>query len=232
METSMSLKSFQYIRRIGGAMLLACGYIAALSASVSLSNVAGAADGKQEIAAGKIKFRDHAGTTVLSLKPKDDGAKLVDGDEKELARYSASGKKTKIKDADDRVLGYIVVSSDSIQLESADQKRVVCQLQSQTGGGWKIHDAEEKHVETIETREHEAEVKNHAGKTLGKIKVKGGKTELRDSADTVVYLTQESIPIAAMSCLGMEVVPDVRLRMGLLYAMDQHLKKEPGHNPK
>ena len=45
----------------------------------------------------KIKFKSGDGNTVCSVKPQDDGAKLVDASEKEIARFKLSDSKLKVK---------------------------------------------------------------------------------------------------------------------------------------
>ena len=52
----------------------------------------------------KLKFKTDSGATAFSIKPQDDGGKLVDGKENELARFNLSGDKMKIKDPSDVVI--------------------------------------------------------------------------------------------------------------------------------
>ena len=68
----------------------------------------------------KVKFKDDAGKTAFSLKLKD-GGKLVDGKEQELARYTVNANKVKIKDQDDKVLGYVVTTGEKLKQQLVDE---------------------------------------------------------------------------------------------------------------
>lgn len=175
--------------------------------------------------ADKIKFKDDAGKTALSLKIKGDGAKLTDGSDKELARYTLSGNKVKIKDAQDAVLGYVVATGDKLRLEAPDQKTELFSLQHQADGDWKLEDPGQKRVYTIKHRDYGAEIEDPQQVSLYKVKVKNGKTSLRSAADKTVYHTDEAISAPAMSCLGLDKITDVRLRGALLFAVDHRPKK-------
>lgn len=173
----------------------------------------------------KIKFKDDAGKTALSLKIKDDGAKLTDGNEQELARFTLSGNKIKIKDAHDNVLGYVVASGEKLRLEGTDQKTELFSLQHQADGDWKLEDPQQARVYTIKRREYGAEIEGPQKASLYKVKVKSGKTSLRNAADKSVYHTDDAISAPAMSCLGFDKISDVRLRAALLFAVDHGPKK-------
>lgn len=167
----------------------------------------------------KIKFHDHDGKTVQSLKLKEDGAKLVDGNEKELARFTVSHDKLKVKDADDKPVAVIVLSADRLKLES-DSEGIICQLRRQADGDWKMENAEKEHVATIKKHGDGVEVEDHLKQRAFKVKIKSGKTLLVDANEKTVYSTKEEVTPAAMGCLGVETVSDLRLRFALLYAMD------------
>lgn len=173
----------------------------------------------------KIKFKNEAGKTAFSLKLKDDGGKLVDGQEKELARYTRSENKIKIKDEADKVLGYVVMTADKIRLEMADQKTVLFTLRHQADGDWKLEDPGDIRVYTVKKRDYGVEIEDAAKSSLYKVKTKGGKSSLRNASDKTVFHTDEEISAAAMACLGFDKIPDVRLRGALLFALDHGPKK-------
>jgi hypothetical protein len=65
-----------------------------------------------------IEFNNEAGTKAFSLKILVDGAKLVNGNNKEIARLSVDEKrKVKIKNSSDAILGYIVYREDRCKIE-------------------------------------------------------------------------------------------------------------------
>lgn len=168
----------------------------------------------------KIKFKDANGKTAFSLKFRDDGAKLVDGEEKELARFIRSGKKIKIKDPDDKVLGYIAVTPDKLRLESVDEKSELFTLQRQADGDWKLEDPTQARVYTIKRREYGVEIEDTKKTSLFKVKSKSGKTSLRDASDKTVYQTNEQISAAAMGCFALDKAGDLRWRAALAFALD------------
>ena len=180
---------------------------------------------KPEPRADKLKFKDQSGKTAFSLKLKDDGAKLVDGDEKELARYTRSGNKLKIKDPADKVLAYVVIADEKLRLESADQQTELYSLRKQAEGGWKLEDPTGTRLYTIKPRDYGAEVEEAAKNSLYKAKVTGSKSSLRDAKDKTVFHTDQAVSAVAMSCLGLDKIADVRLRVALLFALDPCAKK-------
>lgn len=170
--------------------------------------------------ADKIKIVDAHDHTAMSMKLKDNGAKIVDGSEQELARITRSGNKIKVKDADDKPLGFIVVADDRIRLESADEKTVICTLHRQKDGDWKFENERQQHVCTMKRRDYGVEIEGLLKKSLYKVKLKSGKCSLRNADDLAVYTTHDSIAPAAMGCLGLDGVPDLRLRAAMMFAME------------
>ena len=52
--------------------------------------------------------------------------------------------------------------------------------------------------------------------SLAKVKVKDGKTSLRDASDRTRFETKEPVSPLAVSCLGLDAVGSLPLRAGLL----------------
>ena len=172
------------------------------------------------VVAEKLKVKSGSGETAFSIKPKDDGAKLVDAGEVELARFNAAAGKVKVKDADDVVLGYIVKSGERFKVEDPSQEVELFKLIPQADGDWKLEDARETLIYKIKLREYGFEIEDDAEHSLYKIKVKGDKTSLRDAADQTVYYTDEPVKPLAFACLGLDVIQDTRLRTALLAAVN------------
>lgn len=173
----------------------------------------------------KVRFKDDVGQTRLALKFKDDGAKLVDAQDQELARYTRSENRIKVKDTADKVLGYVVLTADLLRLEAADQRTELFSLRRQADGGWKLEDPQRARVYTLKPREYGVELEDAHSASLYKVKSKSGKTSLRNRADQTVYRTDEELSAPAMACLGFDQLADVRLRVALLFAMDCSVKK-------
>lgn len=166
----------------------------------------------------KIKFKTADGQTSLSLKPQADGAKLVDGQEQELARYTLSGDKLKIKNAADETLGYIVAYPDRLKVKDAQQKNDLWQLRRQSDGDWKLEDATGTMVCRMKKRDYGFEIEKPDDTSLQKVKLKDGKLSLRKSEETYLYTKDKMSPTAA-ACLALEPVESQPIRVGLATLM-------------
>jgi len=169
----------------------------------------------------KVKFKDGNSKTVYSIKFRADGAKLVDDEERELARYNYSKGKVKIKDADDNVLGYIVGDAKKLKVEDASQEITFFKMQSQDDGDWKLEDRQDKLVYRIKKRDYGYELETPDKKRFRKVKSDQGKISLRDPNEKTIYSTKDDIKPLAVACLGCEMVQDIRIRFGMLVAMQR-----------
>ncbi len=162
------------------------------------------------VLAAKIKVEDGLGKLAFSIKPEDDGAKLVDASEHEIARYNLKGDKLKVKDSADRVLGYVTGSHGKYHVKDPEQKTVLFEFQRQADGDWKLEDGHEKLLYKIKKREYGFEIEDAHETSLAKVKTKDGKVSLRDASDKTRYATHSSAasPLL-MVCLGLDQVGDL-----------------------
>jgi hypothetical protein len=163
-----------------------------------------------------MKFKDGDGKAAFAIKPKDDGAKLVDGAENELARFKLKGEKLKVKGADEKVLGYVTGGADKFKIKDPTQEQVLFILQRQADGDYKLEDGNEKLLVKIKKKEYGYRLEDPGEKELYKVKVKGDKTSLRDAADQTRYYTKDTVHPAAAACLGLDGI-SLELRTGLLF---------------
>jgi hypothetical protein len=180
--------------------------------------------------AAKIKFEDGLGKMVFSIKPEDDGAKLVDASDHEIARYQLKGEKLKIKDSTDHVLGYISGSRGKYDLKDPGQKTVLFELKRQEDGDWKLKDGHEKLLAKIKKRAYGFEIEDAQEKSLAKVKTKNGKVSLRDASDRTRYATRSSAASPLLlTCLGLDEVGDVSMRAAILVriALDGSMSATP-----
>lgn len=173
-----------------------------------------AASNPAQLLPEKAKFKTEDGSEAFSLKRRDDGAKLVDGADKELARLTIKGRKIKVKDAADKVLGYIVAAEGRLKVEDADQKELF-EWQRQADGDWKLKSADEKMIYRIKVREYGFEIETPDDKSVYKIKSKSGKISLRDSADKTKFSSKAAIPSIAVVPLGFDAIESLPLRVAL-----------------
>ena len=92
-------------------------------------------------------------------------------------------------------------------------------LQVQADGDWKFEDSNEKLIYKIKKRDYGFEIEDDSENSLYKIKLKEDKTSLRDAKDQTTYYTKTSVKLEAFTCLGLDVIEDVRIRAGLLTAI-------------
>ena len=166
----------------------------------------------------KIKGRDN-----FSIKPMDDGAKLVDGAEAELARYNIrEGLRVKIKDSGDKVLGQIKGDASKIHIEDAQGQRIFA-LQRQADGDYKLENASGELIYKIKKRDYGLKIEDASEAEVAKVKTKSGKTSLRNASDTTLLSTKGRISAMAMACLGFSEL-DQPLRVGLAIRMQAEEK--------
>ncbi len=187
------------------------------------------------VLAAKIKVEDGLGKLAFSIKPEDDGAKLVDASDHEIARFNLKGDKLKVKDSADRVLGYVTGSYGKYHLKDQQQKTVLFELQRQADGDWKMEDGHEKLLYKIKKREYGFEIEDAYAQSLAKVKTKDGKVSLRDASDKTRYATHSSAasPLL-MACLGLDQVGDLPMKAALMVriALDEASIPGPKGDPK
>jgi hypothetical protein len=169
----------------------------------------------------KIKFKQEGGAEDFALKTEADGAKLLDGKDKELARFNVdAGGKVKIKNPDDKVLGYVVIKDGYWKIENADQTKELYVLRSQNDGDYKLEDAADKEIYRIKARDYGFEVESPDKQSLYKVKVKNGKTYLINAADKPVYSTKSQVNPAAIASFGFDVLSKEQ-QAALAYAVNR-----------
>ena len=171
------------------------------------------------VAQQNIGFKNGSGDRLYEIKFKDDGAKLVDPDEQELARFTVSGRKLKIKLPDDSVVGWVTSESDGLELRGNDGKTELFDLKRQPDGDWKLKTADETLLAVLKKRDYGYEIEDGQETSLFKARLKGGKASLRDAADTTVMYTKDPIPTLCVAILGLEQIELLPLRAGLSAAV-------------
>lgn len=155
----------------------------------------------------KIKFKTEGGSDLFSLKQQADGAKLVDGKEQELARIKVDNPgKIKLKNAADKTLGYVVVKQGYWKLENPEQNKDLYILRKQNNGDYKLEDAANREVYQVKPRDNGLEILTSNNQLVYKIKVKEGKTSLRNSSEKTIFSTKSSISPIAFACFGFDVL--------------------------
>jgi hypothetical protein len=151
----------------------------------------------------KIKFKSENGAAVLSIKPMADGAKVVDGNDRELARLKLDDRrKVKIKNTADKVLGYVVSSSGTWKLENAEQSQELYVLRRQADGDYKLERGNNQPLYHIKARNDGFEIETPAKQSLYKVKLKEGKLSLRNAQDKTVLSTKDKLVPVAIASFG------------------------------
>ena len=164
-----------------------------------------------------IEFKNEAGTKAFPLKILVDGAKLINGNNKEIARLSIDEKqKVRMKNSSDAILGYIVYRENRWKIEDGKQQLYV--LQKQADGDYKLENRQNKEIYRIKVRDYGYEIETHSKQSLYKVKV-DGKTSLRDKADKTVLYTKSSIVTIAFVCFGFDVLTEQKA--ALAYSLNR-----------
>jgi hypothetical protein len=154
----------------------------------------------------KIKFKTEGGSDLFSLKQGVDGIKLVDANNKELARIKTDKPGTlKIKDASEKVLGYLVTKGDW-KLQNSDGNKNLYILKRQGDGDYKLKDTLDKEIYQIKKRENGLEIVTPDKKLVYKVKVKDDKISLRDASGKTIFSTKSKLSPIAFACFGFDVL--------------------------
>ncbi|NMO18004.1 hypothetical protein HPC49_14840 [Pyxidicoccus fallax] len=177
-----------------------------------------AAAREEASASDKLKFKDADDRERFSLKQKEDGAKLVDGEDKELARYKWKGTALKVSGPDDAVLGYVVGSAGgALTLRDAEQRQILFTLARQ-GPGWRLNDAKGALLYSVSPDDEGADIQDASGTAVARVKVREGKVSLRDAGGRTLLATKSLVRADAAACLAFERL-DLPQRVALLFVL-------------
>ena len=168
-----------------------------------------------------IKFKLEGESAAFTLKFEKDGAKLVDANDQELARFKVdSQQKLKIKNSADQVLGYVVTKAGYWKLENAEQSKELYVLRRQADGDYKLEDGANKEIYRIKARDYGWEIETPTKKSIYKVKIKDNKLSLRNAADRTVFYTKSKFIPVAIACFGFDVLTQEQ-KAALAYTVNQ-----------
>lgn len=167
----------------------------------------------------KVKFKRGDGTEAFSLKPKHNGIKIEDADNQEIARLTIDrNRKIKIKNPSDITLGYVVSKNNSWKIKNANQTETLFVLRKQADGDYKLETSQNKQIYRIKRRNYGFEIETPEKQSLYKVKAKNNKIVLRDGNDNTVIQTSSDFSLAAMTCLGFDILSQEQ-KIALAYAL-------------
>ncbi|WP_342377294.1 hypothetical protein NVS55_38420 [Myxococcus stipitatus] len=167
---------------------------------------------------GKLKFKDADDRERFSLKPKDDGSKLVDGEDRELARLKWKGATLKVSSPEDVPLGYVLGSSGgAFIVRDGAQKQVLYTLARQ-GAGWMLTGAKGEVLYTVSADDDGARIQDASGAEVARVKVREGKVSLKDPSGKTLLATKSLVNADAAACLAFEKL-DLPFRVALLHQL-------------
>lgn len=156
--------------------------------------------------ADKIKFKTEGGSDLFSLKKEEDGAKLVDAKNQEIARIKRERNgKIKLKNPEDKVLGYVEASPGNWKVENADAKQDLYIL-SQKGKNYQLINDAKKEIYIINSNDKGLEIASPDTKIVYQVRIKEGKISLRNSSGKTVFSTKSNISPIAFACFGFDVL--------------------------
>ncbi|WP_066380695.1 hypothetical protein [Anabaena sp. CA = ATCC 33047] len=155
----------------------------------------------------KIKFKTAGDTDLFSLKQQADGSKLVDGNNQEIARIKAdkSGK-IKIKNAQEKVLGYVVSAPGAWILKNPEQNQDLFTFKRQSDSDYQLEDANKKLVYRIQSSQNGLEIATPDKKLVYQVKIKDGKMSLRNPSGRTIFSTKSSMSPIAVACFGLDAL--------------------------
>jgi hypothetical protein len=166
-----------------------------------------------------IKFKRDGGAEAFSLKSETNEAKLVDGNEKELARFNIDDRqKIKIKSKDNQSLGYVVIKDGVWKIKNASQDRELYILRRQEDGDYKLVDGAAKEIYRVKVRPYGFEIESATKQSIYKVKIKDSKTSLRNKSDQTILYTKSLITPIAIACFGFDILTQEQ-KAALAYAL-------------
>ena len=161
-----------------------------------------------QTAVEQLKFKRDDGSEAFSIKFQPDGAKWVDGNDQEIARFTVDeNQKVKIKDPSDNVLGFVVIQDGYWKIENAEQTQELFILRRQDDGDYKLEDDSDTQIYRIKQRDYGYEIETPDKQSLYKVKIsEDGKVSLRDANDKTVVSTRAAIAPVAVASFGFDVL--------------------------
>ena len=83
----------------------------------------------------------------------------------------------------------------------------------------RLKNGEETLIYEIKKRDYGFEIEDSKEASIAKVKLKDGKSSLRNSDDKTLYSTRDPIALPAITCLGFEAIESLELRAGLMTAL-------------
>ncbi|MEA5582954.1 hypothetical protein VB620_16590 [Nodularia harveyana UHCC-0300] len=155
----------------------------------------------------KIKFKTESGKDLFSLKQKDNGIKLVDSNEQELARIRENTPGImKIKNASEQVLGYLIREKGQWKLENPSRNLGLYTLKRHNNIHYTLEDAANKTIYEIKIQKGSWEINTADKNLVYQVNIKDGKTSLINSSATAIFYTKSAISPIAFACFGFDVL--------------------------
>ncbi|MEM7232780.1 MAG: hypothetical protein AAF517_11420 [Planctomycetota bacterium] len=153
--------------------------------------------------------------TAFSIKPKDDGGKIVDANDKEIGRLKLRGSKTlELKDDADVTIAVIEGTGRKISILDASGKGQFVLVRN-AEGSLKV-ESNEKLLYRIKRRDYGSEVEAPDGKSLFKVKKRGDKLSVRNAADETIFSARGTDNTDALAFVALDKISDIRVRAAIV----------------
>ena len=168
----------------------------------------------------RIDFQDGQGKPFVVLERGGAGSRLLDGQGQELARYSPPAKgRVAVRDADNMVVGWIVIRDDRLQVRAVDGATIRFRFQRRENGNWKLEDGQDNLICKINRRVDGWEVKNPSGERMARVRKSENATTVSDGMGKTLASTTADIDGLVVACLEMGGVESLPLRGGVMLAV-------------
>ncbi|MFQ5655244.1 MAG: hypothetical protein ACE5GW_11010, partial [Planctomycetota bacterium] len=165
---------------------------------------------------------DASGKDAWKLDVTRSDVELEDRKDREIASYKIKAGRLRIKQGKSKVLGYVqpVSKKKGFRILDPSKKKTRFLLSPEPDGDWRLETKDGRVLLKIKKRESGFKIVSAKGDTRAKVKVRKGKTSLRDAKGKTTLSTRDPIPPLAAACLTLEPL-SMPERVGLCLAIIQ-----------
>ncbi len=179
--------------------------------------------------AGEIQLRHSIeleapdGTRSLRLVPRSGRVKLQDGNHELLASFKLVEGRLRIARAPRELVGFVVPKTGEVKgllIIHPSDDRVLYRLTRERDGDLRLVDQNGQVVYESKLRDYGFKTVDAEGRVQSRVRVREGKTSLRNAAGETTLSTKDGIPAAAMACFtlrSLSLEHRVALALGIIH---------------
>ena len=198
---------------------------------LSLAGVSCSSSGKVGTSPGvglahEVELDGPEGADALKLEPKENKIELEDGTGQEIATFRWKGDRFSLRNAQGQSVGTLRFSPpDTLQLVVDD--RVHLELEREPDGDLRLVNEADRLLYEIKKRDYGAKVEDATGNEIAKVRVKNGKTSIKNADGTTALSTRDPLPPAAAACFGLTQLTREHQAVLCVGVVQWHLAPQP-----